>query len=29
MVVSLAAIVASIHEISENIHKYKIFAYKQ
>lgn len=29
MVVSLTAVVASVHEISENIHKYKIFAYKQ
>ncbi|WJX57900.1 hypothetical protein P8452_43411 [Trifolium repens] len=29
MLVSLAAIVASVHEISQNIHKYKIFAYKQ
>jgi len=29
MVVSLAAAVASIHEIIVNIHKYKIFSYKQ
>ncbi|KEH37102.1 amino acid permease 8 isoform X2 [Medicago truncatula] len=27
--VSLAAVVASIHEISKNLHKFKIFAYKQ
>jgi hypothetical protein len=29
MLVSLAAVVASVHEISQNIHKYKIFAYRQ
>jgi amino acid permease len=27
--VSLASIVASVHEISKNLHKFKIFAYKQ
>ncbi|CAK8531461.1 unnamed protein product [Lathyrus sativus] len=29
LLVSLAATVASVHEISQNLHKYKIFAYKQ